>query len=149
MRIIVSSIVGLALLSGISGCSSPVGPTYQASDANRGASVQMGTVVSVSPVVLEGEVGTLGKLIGGVAGAAVGSTIGKGNGSVLAAAAGGVGGAVAGDAIDKKSSKKQGYRVVVKKDSGEQVSVVQKSNNVSVGQRVELSVLSNGKIHIQ
>ncbi|HLD14434.1 MAG TPA: glycine zipper 2TM domain-containing protein, partial [Burkholderiales bacterium] len=59
-----------------------------------------------------------GAIIGGIAGAAVGSQIGKGDGRRLATIAGAAGGAVAGNEIEKNSKKSAHYKIAVRMENG-------------------------------
>ncbi len=77
-----------------------------------------GVVEAVNPVQVQGEGSLVGKIGGGVAGAVIGSQIGKGDGRKLAQIAGVVGGAVAGNEIEKRMRAATHYEVVVRLDNG-------------------------------
>lgn len=80
----------------------------------------------------------VGAILGGAAGAGLGSLIGEGSGKDVAIAIGAIGGAVAGQyAENKYESSKPGQQIVVRLNSGVLVVVTQASNpELYVGQRV-------------
>jgi outer membrane lipoprotein SlyB len=107
-----------------------------------GASVcaSCGTVESIRKVQLKGEASGLGAVAGGVTGAAVGSQIGRGNGSTAMAILGAAGGALAGNEIEKNIKTSYTYRVTARMDDGSFRTVSMATEpNVSVGGRVRIS----------
>lgn len=75
-----------------------------------------GVVQSVTAVQVKGKPNYLGAIAGGVAGAALGNQVGKGDGNTAATVIGAVGGAVAGREIEKRVRAGTVYDVVVKMD---------------------------------
>ncbi len=138
---ITSAIVMGVLLTG---CASPslTGTTYSRSEARQVQHIKYGTVLSVTPVVIEGRsdgiVGTgAGAIIGGIAG----STIGGGKGSSIASVIGAVAGGMAGQVIEENATRKQGQEVTVRLTNGEELSVVQEVTDqrfFNVGEQVRL-----------
>ncbi len=128
----------------ISGCASTglTGTTYSRSEARQVQQVKYGTVISVTPVVIEGRndgiVGTgAGAIIGGIAG----STVGGGKGSTIATVVGAVAGGMAGQAIEQNVTRKQGQEISVRLNNGETYSIVQEVENQQffrVGEQVRL-----------
>ena len=79
----------------------------------------------------------LGAIIGGVAGAGIGSLFGGGTGKDVAIAVGAIGGAVAGNAVQNKQDTKPGQQIVVRLNSGVLVVVTQPTRSgLYVGQPV-------------
>ncbi|MCL5409113.1 MAG: glycine zipper 2TM domain-containing protein [Candidatus Omnitrophica bacterium] len=144
-------ISALALLT--VGCTSNFSPgSYSQGQVMQSQSVQYGTIVSIAYVKIKGSSSPLGAIAGGVAGAAIGNTIGGGSGKTLATVAGAIGGAVAGNAIQKGVTQKPGLQIVVKLDNGPSIAVVQGiEQNVTFepGERVMVITSPNGVARIQ
>ena len=102
------------------------GETYTREDARKVQQVQFGNVISVRPVVIEGNrEGIVGNLGGGVIGGIAGSTLGDGSGRAIATVIGAIAGGVAGQAAQEKATRKQGQEISIRMESGRTVSVVQ------------------------
>lgn len=97
-----------------------------------------GVVTDIEQVRTEGS-GVAGAVIGGVVGGVAGHQVGKGTGKDLATAAGAVGGAIAGHEIEQNRSAKYEYRVRVRMDNGQTVTVQQETQPpVRVGDQVQV-----------
>lgn len=97
-----------------------------------------GVVTDIEQVRTEGS-GVAGAVIGGVVGGVAGHQVGKGTGKDLATAAGAVGGAIAGHEIEQNRSAKYEYRVRVRMDNGDVVTVNQEGRPpVAVGDQVRV-----------
>ena len=113
----------------ITGCaSSRSSEVYSRDQARQVHTVETGTVESVKEVMIEGTKTPVGVAAGGVAGGVLGSTIGKGSGLTLATVAGALAGAAAGAAAEEGLTSKKGLEIVVKKDGGETIVVVQEAD---------------------
>lgn len=135
---------GLAL----AGCATP--PSYnggyqsqQGSYSNRPARCQScGVVQEVQQVYVDGgsNGGTLGAIIGAVAGGVLGNQVGKGDGRKAATVAGAVAGGVVGNQVGKRNSNGEpAWRVVVRQDNGQYITVTQRENpGVRNGDYVEV-----------
>jgi len=101
-----------------------------------------GVVQEVQQVYVEnsGNGGTLGAVIGAVAGGVLGSTIGKGNGRTAATVGGAVAGGAVGNQVGKRGSgESTAWRIVVRRDDGQYVTVTQRDNpGVRSGDYVEI-----------
>lgn len=111
---------------------------YQTSATGKVNSVQEGVIINVRDVRVATENGGVGTLAGGVAGGALGSTIG---GSGVANIIGAVGGAVLGGALGSKAqeglSAQNGYEYIVKLDNGKAITLTQGTDvKFTVGQPV-------------
>jgi len=101
-----------------------------------------GVVQEVQQVYLDsdsGSGGTLGAIVGAVAGGLLGNTIGKGDGRKAATVGGAVAGGVVGNQVGKRNSGGTAWRIVVRRDDGQYVTVTQRENpGVRNGDYVEI-----------
>jgi outer membrane lipoprotein SlyB len=124
----------------ITGCaSSRSSEVYSRDQARQAHTVEAGTVESVKQVLIEGTKTPVGAAAGGVAGGVLGSTIGRGSGRALATVGGALLGAAGGAAAEEGLTRKQGLEIVVRKDSGETLVVVQEADvPIYPGDRVRI-----------
>ena len=134
----------------ISGCaSSRSGQVYSREEARQVQTVENGTVESVKEVLIEGTKTPIGTAAGGVAGGVLGSTIGSGSGRTVAIVAGALAGAAAGTMAEEGITRKQGLEIVVKKDGGQTIVVVQEADVLIVaGDRVRIITAPNGTTRV-
>jgi outer membrane lipoprotein pcp len=116
------------------------GNVYSGAQAKEARSISYGTIVSTRPVKIQsdnqGVVGTIG---GGAIGGIAGSAIGGGTGRALATAVGAVAGAVVGSKVEEKASQVSAIEMVIRKDDGKEIVVVQKAEaNLVPGARVRI-----------
>ncbi len=101
--------------------------------------VNCGVVEAINAVEVKGEGSYLGMIAGGVAGALLGSQVGKGRGTTVAEVAGAAGGAYAGHEIEKKMKATRHYEVVVRLENGGTRTVSYATQpGFAVGARVRL-----------
>ena len=113
----------------ITGCvSSRSSEVYSRDQARQAHTVEAGTVESVKEVLIEGTKTPVGAAAGGIAGGVLGSTIGRGSGRALATVGGALLGAAGGAVAEESITSKKGLEIVVKKDSGETIVVVQEAD---------------------
>jgi len=129
-----SGVLGVVVITSalLVGCANPslTGTTYSQKDARQVQQVRYGTVISVTPVVIEGrQNGIVGGGAGTVVGALAGSTVGGGKGSSIAAVLGAVAGGVLGSKLEENATRKQGQEVTLRMADGEEISVVQEVEN--------------------
>nr|WP_206064158.1 glycine zipper 2TM domain-containing protein [Oleiagrimonas sp. C23AA] len=107
-----------------------------------------GTVQSVRQVYVQKDSSTLGTVIGALAGAALGNTVGKGDGRQAATVAGAVAGGAAGHEIGKRSGNQvPAYQVVVRMDNGRTATVTQRDDpRVRRGDYVQVR---DGHVYLQ
>jgi outer membrane lipoprotein SlyB len=114
--------------------------TFNANQAGRAQTVQMGTVYAVRDVTIQNEGTRTGNVTGAALGGIAGSTLGSGS---RANTAGAIGGAVAGRAVGNRvtSSNQSGVEITVRLDSNLLMSVVQagNSNEFRVGDAVRVT----------
>ncbi|MFH2093696.1 MAG: glycine zipper 2TM domain-containing protein [Pseudomonadota bacterium] len=134
----------------ISGCaSSRSGQVYSRDEARQVQTVENGTVESVKQVMIEGTKTPVGTAAGGVAGGVLGSTVGSGSGRTVATVLGALAGAAAGTMAEEEITKKQGLEIIVKKDNGQTIVVVQEADVViSAGDRVRIITSSTGTTRV-
>lgn len=135
--------LALAVTLGVTGCANTdifSGDVYSTSQAKEARSISYGTLVSVRPVKIQADnQGVIGSVGGGVLGGVAGSAIGGGRGQAIATAVGAIAGAIAGSKIEEKASQVNASELVIKKDDGKSIVVVQKADPKFVaGKRVQI-----------
>ncbi len=116
------------------------GNVYSGAQAKEARSISYGTIVSTRPVKIQSDnQGVLGTIGGGAIGGIAGSAIGGGTGRALATAVGAVAGAVVGTKVEEKASQVSAIEMVIRKDDGKEIVVVQKAEaNLVPGARVRI-----------
>ncbi|WP_300457659.1 glycine zipper 2TM domain-containing protein [Desulfobacula sp.] len=134
----------------LTGCaSSRSGEVYSRDQARQVQTVEMGTVESVKTVMIEGTKTPIGTAAGGVAGGVLGSTVGSGSGKTVATVLGALVGAAAGTAAEEGITRKQGLEIVVNKDNGQTIVVVQEADvMISAGDRVRIITAADGTTRV-
>jgi len=113
----------------LAGCAgSQSGSAYSRSQTRGEMHVRMGVIESVRTVMIEGTQSGVGAVAGGVVGGIAGSNVGQGKGSTVGSVLGAVLGGVAGQAIEEKTTKKEGLEITVKLDSGQIIAVTQEAD---------------------
>jgi len=134
----------------LTGCApSRSGQVYSRDHAMQAQEVENGTVESVKQVTLEGTKSGAGTATGAVAGGVLGSTIGSHEGKTVATVLGALVGAAAGTAAEEGLTKKEALEIVVNKDSGGTIVVVQEADvMISAGERVRIITAPDGTTRI-
>lgn len=116
------------------------GNVYRGDQAKEARSISYGTIVAIREVKIQAESqGVLGSLGGGVIGGIAGSTIGGGRGQAIATAVTAIAGSVIGSAIEEKASQVTSLEMVIRKDDGQEIVVVQKKEDgFTPGKRVRI-----------
>ena len=135
--------LALAVTLGVTGCANTdifSGDVYSAGQAKEARSISYGTLVSVRPVKIQADnQGVIGSVGGGVLGGVAGSAIGGGRGQAIATAVGAIAGAIVGSKVEEKASQVNAVELVIKKDDGKSIVVVQKADPKFVaGKRVQI-----------
>ncbi|OOF66285.1 glycine zipper 2TM domain-containing protein [Rodentibacter sp. Ppn85] len=133
----------LAVIFSVTGCANTdifSGDVYSADQAKEARSISYGTLVSIRPVKIQADTqGVIGTVGGGVLGGVAGSAIGGGRGQAIATAVGAIAGAIAGSKVEEKASQVNAAELVIKKDDGKSIVVVQKADPKFVaGKRVQI-----------
>lgn len=149
-RLTAQVMVGLTLALYLQGCASQSYQTVPRSTSGKIQHVSSGTVVATRAVVIDGEVGYLGRTSGAIVGSAIGQTAGDGSGRTLAAAGGAVVGGIVGGMVEKELSKKQAQELTVDLDDGQTVVVVQETRDLGFveGDRVSVTHTPSGEAHV-
>lgn len=136
--------------SSFTGCaSSRSGQVYSRDQARQVHTVETGTVTSVKQVMIEGTKTPVGTVAGGVAGGVAGSTVGGGSGRALATVAGALIGAAAGSVMEEELTKKQGLEIVIDKDDGQTIVIVQEADMpLQTGDRVRIITSPDGTTRV-
>ena len=125
---------------------SQTGTSYSRAEARRVQHVEIGTVLAVAPVVIEGTKSGAGGAVGGVVGGIAGGSTGSGAAGEIAAVLAGVAGAIVGAKAEEAVTRANGREYTVRLDDGEVLSVVQavddKAAEIVAGDQVKL--LSQG-----
>ncbi len=134
----------------LTGCApSRSGQVYSRDHAMQAQDVENGTVESVKQVTLEGTKSGAGTVTGAVAGGVLGSTIGSHEGKTVAMVLGALAGAAAGTVAEDGLTKKAAIEIVVNKDSGGTIVVVQEADiMITAGDRVRIITASDGTTRI-
>lgn len=135
--------LALLVAFSVTGCANTdvfSGDVYTASQAKEARSITYGTIVSVRSVKIQAEnQGIIGGIGGGALGGIAGNAIGGGRGQAIATVIGALAGAVGGSKIEEKMSQVNGAELVIKKDDGQEIVVVQKADSSFVaGKRVRI-----------
>lgn len=149
MKKIIFAIVSSAFL--LSGCMSNLGgDVYSRSDARQVQQVQLGTIISLRVVKIEGTKSPVGAIAGAAIGGIGGSAIGGGTGSYVAAIIGAVGGGLIGAFGEELLTRSNGVEITYNLDNGVTRSVVQQIEErevFRVGDRIRIMNL-NGQNRI-
>lgn len=120
--------LAIVMVSLLAGCAnnSLTGDTYSREDARKVQDVEYGSVLSVTPVIIEGDrEGLVGNAGGAVIGGIAGNSVGGGRGKGIATVVGGIVGGIVGQATQEKLTRKQGQEIEIEMDTGRVISVVQ------------------------
>lgn len=145
-----ASVGALVLLGVLGGCASSSPDVIARGDAQRMAQVQDGVVLSVRPVVVDGNQSGVGAAVGGVVGA-VGGYSGSGvqrEAQVLGVLAG-VAGAAAGNAIERMATREEAVEILVQLKNGDRRAIVQaKASEVLAAGDPVIIVTTGAKVRV-
>lgn len=139
MKLIAIAVVTSMMLI-LGGCAQSGVPVLEADASKYVLTAESGLITDVRAVVLKDSGG--GGALGGISGAVIGSTMGGGRGSVLTMLAGGLVGLYAGNEIGKSDAQE----LSVSLDTKQEIIVVSKGTDFTVGQRVKI-IKRNGQIY--
>jgi outer membrane lipoprotein SlyB len=122
----------LGAVLALSGCRDALSSMFSRCDT-------CGTIESITPRRVQGDVSGGGAVAGAIIGGVVGHQFGSGSGNTAATVAGAAGGAVAGNEVEKRRKQSVVYDITVKMEKGELVHItVSSRDNLSPGDRVEV-----------
>jgi len=143
------SIAALAVVATLAACSTTSPDVIQKGDAQRLSQVQDATVLSVRPVVVEGNQSGVGAAAGGFAGGVAGSSVGGRREAAVVGVLGAVAGAVVGNAVERMSTREEAVEILIQLKNGERRAIVQAKGNetLAAGDAVIL-VTTGGKTRV-
>lgn len=140
--------LSLCALAGLAGCTFPSSSTrVPRSQVGILQNVDLGRVVQVRSVVIDGEKTWLGASGGGaIGGAAAYPGRGANTGDYVVQAAAGVVGAIAGQAVEEVATRKQAQELTIVLDSGRTVIITQEVRDglYREGDRVQINHSAGG-----
>jgi outer membrane lipoprotein SlyB len=119
------SLIVLALAAALGACSTTSPDVVQRGDAQRLASVQDATVLSVRSVTVDGSQSGVGATTGAVLGGVAGSTRSSGREQAAIGVIGAVAGAVVGHAIERGATREDAVEILLQMKNGERRAIVQ------------------------
>lgn len=126
----ISLAFAILLSLGLAGCANEdiySGNVYNGTEAKEARSISYGTIVSSRPVKIQSNnQNVIGSVGGGVLGGIAGSGIGGGTGQAIATAVGAIAGAMIGSKVEEKASQVNALELVIRKNNGQEIVVVQK-----------------------
>lgn len=140
MKLIAAAVCSSIMMIMWSGCAQSGVPLIEAEASKYELTSQSGVITDIRAVVVKDE--GSGGFLGAVVGAVLGSTVGRGRGSVLTTLGGGLIGAYAGNEIGKSNAQE----LSVTLDNTQEVVVVSKGTQFSIGQRIKI-IKRNGRIY--
>jgi outer membrane lipoprotein SlyB len=121
----VSGLAALISVSLLSGCVTANPDVVRPYETQRMSQVLDATVLSVRPVVVDGQQSGAGGVAGGVVGAVAGSSVGGQREGAVVGVLGAVAGAVIGNAIERNSTRENALEIIVQLRNGERRAIVQ------------------------
>ena len=143
------TLTAAAALALLAACTTTSPDVVQRGDAQRLASVQDATVLSVRDVTVDGSQSGAGATTGAVLGGVAGSTRSSGREQAAIAVVGAVAGAVIGNAIERSATREDAVEILLQMKSGERRAIVQAKagENFQPGDAVVL-VTTGGKTRV-
>lgn len=123
-----AALVLLAVVLALPACSNRGSKVYNDGEAYSVQRVSYGTVVAVDNVRVEKGGSGTGAILGGIAGAAVGSFFGGGSGKILTVLGGAAAGALGGSAIEGEAKSYNALQITTELEDGSIVVIVQKDD---------------------
>ena len=142
-------IIAASVLAALAGCTTTSPDVINRNDAQRMSTVQDGVILSLRPVVVEGNQSGLGAAAGGVVGGMAGGSVGGRRDSVVGGVVGAVVGGVVGNAVERFGTREEAVEILIQLKNGERRSVVQAKagETLNPGDSVIL-VSTGGKVRV-
>jgi outer membrane lipoprotein SlyB len=137
-------LIAIAAAAALAACTTTSPDVIQKGDAQRMSQVQDATVLSVRPVVVEGNQSGVGAVAGGVAGGVAGSTVGGHREGAVVGVLGAVAGAVIGNAVERMGTREEAVEVLVQLKNGERRAIVQAKGNETLTPGDAVILVSTG-----
>lgn len=120
-----AALAALAAAMLLAGCTTTSPDVVQRHQAQRMSHVQDATILSIRPVVVDGQQTGAGAVTGGVVGGIAGSSVGGHREGAVVGVLGAVAGAVIGNAIERSGTREEAYEILVQLRTGERRAIVQ------------------------
>jgi len=133
-------VAAVASLGSLSACVVAPPNSVSAYDAQRMSTVVDATVLSVSPVVVQGRDTGIGTVSGAVVGGIAGSNVGGPRTGGIVGIAGMIVGGLIGNAVERDATQRQGVEILLQLKNGDRRSVIQTAGGdvFAVGEPVML-----------
>jgi outer membrane lipoprotein SlyB len=131
-------------VAALAACSTTSPDVIQKGDAQRLSQVQDATVLSIRPVVVEGNQSGVGAAAGGIAGGVAGSTVGGHREHAVVGVLGAVAGAVVGNAVERYGTREEAVEILVQLRNGERRAIVQAKGNETLQPGDAVILVSTG-----
>ena len=137
-------LIALAILT--TACaSSKSGKAYSRGETQRVQTVEVGTVIAIQNVLIEGTKTPIGAAAGTVAGGLIGAGSANSSGDRIRGVVGAVVGGVAGAAAEEGLTRRKGQEITIKLDDGSVISIVQQADKeLAVNDTVRILTQPNG-----
>ena len=139
-----TGLAALLSVSLLSGCVTANPDVVRPYETQRMSQVLDGTIISVRPVVVDGQQTGAGGMAGGVVGAVAGSSIGGRRDGGVGGVIGMVAGAVIGNAIERNSTRENAVEIIVQLRNGERRAIVQGMGGENFAQGDQVMLISTG-----
>lgn len=138
IAVTIFSLIGIASITGHLPDAS-AGLTPAATVAEK-TCAECGVIESIRPLEVRGSASGVGAVVGGLGGALVGNTLGRGNGRTAMTIIGGGAGAYAGNEIEKNSNRHTVWQTRVRMDNGTlRTLTTQHQPDFAVGSKVKVA----------
>jgi outer membrane lipoprotein SlyB len=142
-------LIALAVTASLAACTTTSPDVISKHDAQRMSQVQDATVLSIRPVVVEGNQSGIGGTAGAVVGGVAGSTVGGHRENAVVGVLGAVAGAVIGNAVERYGTREEAVEVLVQLKNGERRAIVQaKGSETLVPGDAVILVSTGGKTRV-
>ena len=143
-----SLLIAAAALA-LGACTTTNPDVIQKGDAQRLSQVQDATVLSIRPVVVDGNQSGVGAVAGGVTGGIAGSTVGGRREAQIVGVLAAVVGSVIGNAVERAATKEDAVEILLQLKNGERRTLVQAKGGeiFAVGEPVIL-ITTGGKTRV-
>ena len=138
------TLLSLALAAALTACATSSPDVIQRHDTQRMSQVEDATVLSLRPVVIDGQQSGLGGVAGGVVGGIAGSSVGGHREGAVVGVLGAVLGAVLGNAIERSGTREEAVEVMVQLRNGERRSIVQARGAEALAVGDPVIIVTNG-----
>ena len=149
MNKMIKTLTAAAALAFMAACTTTSPDVVQRGDAQRLATVQDATVLSVRSVTVDGSQSGAGGVTGAVVGGVAGSSRSSGREQAVIGVVGAVAGAVIGNAIERSATREDAVEILLQMRNGDRRAIVQAKagENFMAGDPVVL-VTTGGKTRV-